>query len=121
MAKPVPRLSIAICGGGIAGLATAVAVSRFSAGEDVQIDIYESAQALAEIGAGITLWRRPFGVLKALGLEDEFSKICQSPHRTDEPSKLYYSGSVRRTQGIVFVRASFSVSKIGSDKRTTFL
>lgn len=87
----VPKFRIAICGGGIAGLALAISISRFSTSKDVIVDIYEAKQALTEIGAGITLWKRPFGVLRALALENDFMKICQSSIVLDEPSKSFLS------------------------------
>ncbi|EEB94045.1 hypothetical protein MPER_07213 [Moniliophthora perniciosa FA553] len=47
------RLRVAICGAGIGGLTCALALSKFP---DIEIDVYESAGKLAEIGAGIGLF-----------------------------------------------------------------
>jgi salicylate hydroxylase len=51
-----PKLRVLIAGAGIAGLATAIAISRISdipGGVDIQL--YEQAPELTEIGASIAL------------------------------------------------------------------
>ncbi len=56
--------SIAIIGGGLAGLATAAALEQFG----FEAEIFESAQSLGEIGAGINVSPQAIGVLRAIGL-----------------------------------------------------
>lgn len=58
-------MKIAVAGAGIGGLATALLLSR-SGRHDVQV--FERAPELAEIGAGITLWPNAVRVLAAHGL-----------------------------------------------------
>lgn len=64
---------IIIIGGGIGGAATALALNH--AGFDVSV--YERAQELKEVGAGIALWANATHVLKELGLlEDAVRNGC---------------------------------------------
>ncbi len=55
-----------IAGGGIAGLASALALAR--AGLDVQV--FERAPEIKEVGAGISLWANAIRALDQLGLHD---------------------------------------------------
>ncbi|KIJ98994.1 hypothetical protein K443DRAFT_189327 [Laccaria amethystina LaAM-08-1] len=86
------RFRVAICGAGIGGLTTAVTLSRFP---DIEVEIFESAQQLAELGAGIGLFPRmsfevcsfvkivleyeigPWEIVKKLGLEEDLLKTTE--------------------------------------------
>ncbi|KAI0070639.1 FAD/NAD(P)-binding domain-containing protein [Panus rudis PR-1116 ss-1] len=72
------RLRVAICGGGIGGLALAVALTR-SKPQHIQVDVYESAPSLTEIGAGIAMRERPWRILESWGLGEEFAKVADAP------------------------------------------
>src|SRR3954466_7814081 len=67
--------SIAIIGGGIRGLAAAL--SLLKAGFDVQV--YEQASTLREVGAGIVISPNATRVLHGLGLADALSKLGVRP------------------------------------------
>ncbi|KAF8624147.1 hypothetical protein AX17_007210 [Amanita inopinata Kibby_2008] len=82
-----PRLRIAICGSGIAGLTMAVALSRYP---DIQVEIYEQAVHLAEVGTGITMFPRPWDILKKLGLEDELLKHSSKQPVNGEAESFFY-------------------------------
>ncbi|RDB27667.1 Salicylate hydroxylase [Hypsizygus marmoreus] len=69
-----PKFRVAICGAGIGGLTAAVALSDFP---DIEIEIYEGAAQLAEVGAGIGLFPRPWEIIRRLGLEEELLKLCE--------------------------------------------
>ena len=56
-----------IAGGGIGGLAAAVALGRAGVG----VVVFERAPELEEIGAGITLWANATRALKGLGVYEE--------------------------------------------------
>lgn len=58
--------NIGIIGGGIGGVATAVALQRFG----ISATVYERAPRLEEVGAGMMLWPNATRVLKHLGLLD---------------------------------------------------
>jgi NADPH-dependent 2,4-dienoyl-CoA reductase/sulfur reductase-like enzyme len=59
-------LSIVVVGGGIGGLASAIALGR--AGHSVRV--FERASELAQPGHGITIWSNAMRVLRVLGLAD---------------------------------------------------
>jgi salicylate hydroxylase len=70
-------VSIAIVGGGIGGLTTAISLLR--AGFDVRV--YEQARWLAELGAGINIGPNASRILIRLGLGEECAKVAfRSPH-----------------------------------------
>jgi len=58
---------IAIIGGGIAGLTTAIALQQLN----YQPVVYERSTELREVGAGITLWHNAMAVLDQLGVAEE--------------------------------------------------
>ncbi|KAB8211532.1 hypothetical protein BDV34DRAFT_219488 [Aspergillus parasiticus] len=61
------KLRVAVCGGGIAGLALA---SFLSKAEDITVDVYEAKSEVRTIGAGIAIWQCYWDLLKdAVGLE----------------------------------------------------
>jgi len=64
--------SIAIVGGGLAGLATAAALSHFG----IEADVFESAPSLGEIGAGINVSPQAIRALRAIGLGDKVAAIA---------------------------------------------
>jgi 2-polyprenyl-6-methoxyphenol hydroxylase-like FAD-dependent oxidoreductase len=55
---------IAIIGGGIGGLTTAIALRQFG----FEPDVYEQAPVLLDVGAAIAVWSNAMGVLERLGL-----------------------------------------------------
>ena len=60
-------MRIAIVGGGIGGLAAALALGR----EGFGVSVFEQAPALLEVGAAIAVWPNAFRVLERLGLGEE--------------------------------------------------
>lgn len=75
-----PSTSIAIIGGGIGGLAAAAVLVR--AGFDVQV--YEQAKALGEIGAGINIGPNASRILNRLGVAEELAKAGVRPVTFDQ-------------------------------------
>ena len=59
-----------VIGGGIGGLATAVALRR--AGWDVEV--FERAPELGEVGAGLSLWRNALAALDRIGLLETLAR-----------------------------------------------
>lgn len=55
-----------IIGGGICGLTTAIALKSI----DIEVEVFERAEALREVGAGLTLWANSIYSLKKLGLDE---------------------------------------------------
>jgi salicylate hydroxylase len=69
------QLAIAIIGGGIGG--SAAALSLLKAGFDVQV--YEQARAVREVGAGITLTPNATRILHRLGLASDLAALGVAP------------------------------------------
>ena len=59
--------SIGIVGGGIGGIAAAVALHRIG----IDVSVYERVELLREVGAGMMLWPNATRVLQELGLLEE--------------------------------------------------
>ena len=74
------RTLIAIVGGGIGGLAAAASLLR--AGFNVQV--FEQAKALSEIGAGINIGPNASRVLHRLGIAEELGKAGVKPVTFDQ-------------------------------------
>jgi 2-polyprenyl-6-methoxyphenol hydroxylase-like FAD-dependent oxidoreductase len=66
---------VAIVGGGIGGLTAALALIR----QGINVDVYEQAPELKELGAGIQISSNGTGVLYALGL------VLWGTAKTDSP------------------------------------
>jgi salicylate hydroxylase len=88
---------IAVVGGGIGGLTAALALLR--AGIDV--DVYEQAPELKEVGAGVQISANGTRVLHALGLQDAVARVSAVPTakeirlwNTGETWKLFDLGAV---------------------------
>ena len=62
---------VLIIGGGIGGLAAAIALRKVG----IAATVYESSNALREIGAGLTLWRNAVRAIEKLGLSNELAAI----------------------------------------------
>ncbi|KAF8072155.1 hypothetical protein FPV67DRAFT_1748853 [Lyophyllum atratum] len=69
---PAKKFRVAICGGGIGGLAFAVALSKYP---DIDVDIYEGATKFSEVGAGIGVWPRVWKILEHLGLSEDLARV----------------------------------------------
>ena len=63
-------------GAGLGGLLFALFLQKHA--QDVEVDIYESAHALTELGAGVAMWPRVWDLIKYLELEDELLQISGS-------------------------------------------
>jgi salicylate hydroxylase len=66
---------VAIIGGGIAGLAAALALHR----RGVEVTVYEQAGALSEIGAGVQMTPNAMNALRLLGLEESALAVAFEP------------------------------------------
>lgn len=65
--SPAKPLRVAIVGGGPGGLGAAIALSALP---DVEVNIYEQARELREVGAGIRIGFNCWKVLELLGAAD---------------------------------------------------
>lgn len=69
------RENIVIVGGGIGGLAAALALIR----RGIDVEIYEQAQELRELGAGVQISANGTRVLHALGLKEALARVQALP------------------------------------------
>ena len=80
--------AVLIVGGGIGGLATAVALRRVG----VRADVFERTSAVQEVGAGLSLWSNAVKALRRLGVADAVlaraSPIETAVTRTDRGEVL---------------------------------
>lgn len=71
------NLRIAIVGGGIGGLTAAAALRA----RGFEIDVYERASTLSEVGAGIQIGPNGVRVLHAMGLKEQLDRFaCSTPN-----------------------------------------
>lgn len=68
-------MTVAIIGGGIGGLCTALSLNHFC-GELLDIDVYEQAPQYKEIGAGVGIGVNAAKLLHKIGLGETVSKIA---------------------------------------------
>src|SRR5436305_9168328 len=64
-------LRIAIVGGGIGGLTAALALRA----RGLEVTVFEQAEVLREIGAGVSIHPNAARLLKRIGLDDQLRKI----------------------------------------------
>ncbi|MBV8926292.1 MAG: FAD-dependent monooxygenase [Bradyrhizobium sp.] len=83
------RLSVAIIGAGVGGLATAAALQR--AGMDAKV--YEQASKFARLGAGIQIGCNAMKVLRSFGLEDLMRAESFCPRSWN--NRDYDTGNIR--------------------------
>jgi hypothetical protein len=72
-------------GGGIGGLAFAVALSKVPG---IEVHIYEAAHAFTNVGGGIGTWSRGWEVLKKLGLAQELASLAEPTAAKEGPSEF---------------------------------
>ena len=70
---------VIVIGGGIGGLTTALALLK----RGIDVEVYEQASRLGEVGAGIQISPNGTRVLLALGLEEELRAIAVAPLRKE--------------------------------------
>ncbi|KAI0088036.1 FAD/NAD(P)-binding domain-containing protein [Irpex rosettiformis] len=80
MADSKQKFRVAICGAGIGGLTLAVALARYP---DIDVQVYESAGKLAEIGAGVMIWGRTWKIMTTLGLAEPLRRAAGGPADKD--------------------------------------
>ncbi|KAF9017208.1 salicylate hydroxylase [Hymenopellis radicata] len=85
-----PRLRVAICGAGIGGLVCALALSRCP---DIEVDVYEAASQFGEVGAGVSVFPRPWKILKWLGVDRELLKYVESKPKEGPVNAMRYRKS----------------------------
>jgi salicylate hydroxylase len=95
---------IAIVGGGIGGLAAALALVR----RGIAVDVYEQAPELRELGAGVQISANGTRVLHALGLSEALKSVQVEP--AGKAIRLWDTGESRK----LFDLGMESVARYGS-------
>lgn len=70
-------MKIAILGGGVAGVSSAIALKQ----KGFDVSVYERQDAVATIGAGIVVWPNAAFVLERLGVLEDMTAISGTPAR----------------------------------------
>src|SRR5579884_2242976 len=70
------KLSIAIVGAGIGGMATAATLQRIGA----KVDVYEQAAQFGRVGAGIQMMPNSMKVLRKIGVEEKVRSTSFQPY-----------------------------------------
>jgi 2-polyprenyl-6-methoxyphenol hydroxylase-like FAD-dependent oxidoreductase len=107
-------IRIAIIGGGIGGLTTAIALRHFG----FEPEVYEQAPALLDVGAAIALWPNAMRVLKHLGLADQ---ILQLSGEMDEICWLDQTGRLINRVSLREPEFSSSIALHRADLQSTLL
>jgi salicylate hydroxylase/6-hydroxynicotinate 3-monooxygenase len=84
------KLSVAVIGAGMGGLAAAATLRR--AGIDVRV--YEQAAQFARIGAGIQMMPNSMKVLRTIGVEDRLRQVAFAPR--SHLNRIWDTGEVTR-------------------------
>lgn len=95
---PIAHLPPTFSGGGIAGLSLAVTLGKYS---QIVVDIYESAQEMGTVGAGLVVWKRTWEVMRQIGLDVEMTKRGIS-HPSDGQS-LFVFITVRSVTELLWI------------------
>ncbi|HKS27917.1 MAG TPA: FAD-dependent monooxygenase [Pyrinomonadaceae bacterium] len=85
MAVPIKR--VIIIGGGIGGLCAAISLRRLG----LDVEVYEQADELRAVGAGLTIWANAIKALRKLGLADS---VIASGAKIDRGELLTSTGRV---------------------------
>ncbi|HEX8749065.1 MAG TPA: FAD-dependent monooxygenase [Pyrinomonadaceae bacterium] len=85
MAVPIKRAII--IGGGIGGLCAAISLRRTG----LDVEVYEQADELRAVGAGLTIWANAIKALRKLGLAD---KVIQAGAKIERGELLTSTGRV---------------------------
>ncbi|KAF6752054.1 salicylate 1-monooxygenase [Ephemerocybe angulata] len=94
------QIKVLVCGGGISGLAFAIAMGKSS---NVSVEIYEAAPEFLSIGAGIGVWMRVWELLAKLGLADDLRKKTASATTPDPIEALIFRKS-DQPEGVEFYK-----------------
>jgi 2-polyprenyl-6-methoxyphenol hydroxylase-like FAD-dependent oxidoreductase len=84
------KLSIAVVGAGMGGLAAAATLRRFG----MDVHVYEQARRFARIGAGIQMMPNSMKVLTGIGIEERLRRVSFAPY--SHLNRVWDTGEVTR-------------------------
>lgn len=109
-------MKAAVIGGGIAGLASALALTRHG----WQVEVFERAPEFTEIGAGLSLWPNALRALDALGAGEVVRgrAVLQGAVGIRDPAGRWLSrtdtADLERRFGLTAARAAPPVRRLAS-------
>jgi 2-polyprenyl-6-methoxyphenol hydroxylase-like FAD-dependent oxidoreductase len=109
--------SIAIIGGGIGGLTTALALRQFG----FEPEVFEQAPALLDVGAAIAIWPNALRVLEHLGLGEKLMQkagVIQEVRWLDQHGRLVNSVAISESND---ARATPAIALHRADLQSTLL
>jgi 2-polyprenyl-6-methoxyphenol hydroxylase-like FAD-dependent oxidoreductase len=84
------KLSVAVVGAGMGGLAVAATLRRVG----IDVAVYEQAGRFARIGAGIQMMPNSMKVLRGIGIEDRLRQVAFAPY--SHLNRDGYTGTITR-------------------------
>jgi 2-polyprenyl-6-methoxyphenol hydroxylase-like FAD-dependent oxidoreductase len=84
------KLSVAVVGAGMGGLAVAITLRQIGIG----VQVYEQAERFARIGAGIQMLPNSSCVLRGLGVLDKLRKVAFEPY--SHLNRVFDTGEIKR-------------------------
>ena len=81
-----PLTILSNSGAGIGGLTLSAALRSMNHEKNLDINIYEASSRISEIGAGINVWARTWGIAKAIGLEKKLARFLPRVLREGDKS-----------------------------------
>jgi 2-polyprenyl-6-methoxyphenol hydroxylase-like FAD-dependent oxidoreductase len=107
------KRSVIVVGGGIGGLAAALALAQ----KGVAVRLFEQAPEFKEIGAGIQLGPNVFRMFECLGVTDEINKFAVFPESLLMRDSVTGQEVTRISLGKEFL-AKFNIPMRSSTERT---
>ncbi|KAF8193048.1 salicylate hydroxylase [Pholiota molesta] len=121
------KVRVAIIGAGIGGLTLSAALGALQRGSEstLEVDIYESASVISEIGAGITLWPRVWKIMQAIDLGESLVKFLPKPpdnstrlvfqvRKADQPEGYFIHDIMMEGGSTTFHRADLQQTLVSS-------
>lgn len=116
------QLTFESSGGGIGGLTTAIAIARLTTErKDIHVDLYEAVKEFTEVGAGVGMFRRPWSIMKALGIDKSLRKLDNIPEEGDPPGECSLPEGTRSRTLTCEFRICYAITQIRSAKGFIFL
>ena len=69
------------------GLTLSAALHDFDKANKLEVNLYESAHQISEIGAGIGMWPRTWKIMKELGFEEALAHFLPALPNDNESKK----------------------------------
>lgn len=76
---------------------------------NVEINLYEQAAQITQIGAGIAVWPRTWEVLKSLGLEKDLTALLKEPYNPEQSKYIVISNCIIYQISRTFTRATIEI------------